>query len=60
MSAYSYIGAYIYSGLVVVIELGAYIHGVHAFNGCLLSRFYYHIMLNNVLSASSLPESLLS
>ena len=28
------------SGLVVVIELGAYIHGVLTFNGCLFSRFY--------------------
>ena len=26
--------------MVVVIELGAYIHGVLTFNGCLLSRFY--------------------
>ena len=26
--------------VVVVIELGAYIHGVLTFNGCLLSRFY--------------------
>ena len=32
-------GAY-YRDVVVVIELGAYIHGVLAFNGCLLSRFY--------------------
>ena len=28
------------SDVVVVIELGAYIHGVLTFNGCLLSRFY--------------------
>ena len=28
------------SEVVVVIELGAYIHGVLTFNGCLLSRFY--------------------
>ena len=32
-------GAY-YWDVVVVIELGAYIHGVLTFNGCLLSRFY--------------------
>ena len=32
-------GAY-YRDVVVVIELGAYIHGVLTFNGCLLSRFY--------------------
>ena len=32
-------GAY-YRDVVVVIELGAYIHGVLTFSGCLLSRFY--------------------
>ena len=32
-------GAY-YQDVVVVIELGAYIHGVLTFDGCLLSRFY--------------------
>ena len=32
-------GAY-YRDMVVVIELGAYIHGVLTFNGCLLPRFY--------------------
>ena len=32
-------GAY-YRDVVVVIELGAYIHGVLTSNGCLLSRFY--------------------
>ena len=36
-------GAY-YRDVVVVIELGAYIHGVLTFNGCLLSRFYGIIM----------------
>ena len=29
----------ILSDVVVVIELGAYIHGVLTFNGCLLSQF---------------------
>ena len=38
MGAYS-CSAY-YRDVVVVIELGAYIHGVLTFNGCLLSRFY--------------------
>ena len=33
-------GAY-YRDVVVVIELGAYIHGVLTFNGCLLSRLRY-------------------
>ena len=37
--AYSRMGAY-YRDVVVVIELGAYIHVVLTFNGCLLSRFY--------------------
>ena len=31
-------GAY-YRDVVVVIELGTYIHGVLTFNGCLLSQF---------------------
>ena len=31
-------GAYYWD--VVVIEMGAYIHGVLTFDGCLLSRFY--------------------
>ena len=29
------------AGLVVVIELGAYIHGVLTLNGCLLSEYSY-------------------
>ena len=37
-----HVGSYgcLLSDVVVVIELGAYIHGVLTFNGCLLSRFY--------------------
>ena len=41
-------GAY-YRDVVVVIELGAYIHGVLTFNGCLLSRFYGISVKNGVL-----------
>ena len=46
-------GAY-YRDVVVVIELGAYIHGVLTFNGCLLSRFYGILLLLGLLGPTIL------
>ena len=42
-------GAY-YRDMVVIIELGAYIHGVLTFNGCLLSRFYGIIWMRYLMN----------
>ena len=56
MGAYSRIGAY-YREVVVVIELGAYIHGVLTFNGCLLSRFYGTYLTYNLSAYMILTQT---